>query len=228
MKKLATVLTVLALVAAAQAGVVLSEDFESGQAGYGINGTNGWSGASEFEYSTVTIDSGQSAGWSTGGWVAISKGFSYTPGVGESYVLTAVLYAPGTSGEYADLRICNSSDPANTMQGVAIGYGSMDFGVINGTTIKVTQPTSATDVMFVLDGDTSAFYYKAHGAADWISAGGFTSLGWSIAAYDQIVMNGHGSYAGNIDTILLEAVPEPATMSLLTLGGLGVLIRRKR
>jgi hypothetical protein len=53
-------------------------------------------------------------------------------------------------------------------------------------------------------------------------------LGWSASAYDTISFSGHGGYDGGIDSIQLEVLPEPATMSLLGVGALGILIRRKK
>ncbi|MBN1943889.1 MAG: PEP-CTERM sorting domain-containing protein [Phycisphaerae bacterium] len=234
MRKLMTVWMVLALVASAQAGTtVLSEDFEGAAPGTSINGYNGWTATSNMVISSGVIDSGQSASWSGGGvtWdTGAGQAFSYTPTAEEYYILTATLYSPTTSGTDAELHFRNGSNPETQLQGVTICYGDMQFGLLNtSAVIHVTpQPTIPTDVMMIFEGNTSDYYYRANGTTEWTHAGGFTGLGWSIDAYDEVFFMGHGGYAGGIDTIHLEVAPEPATMSLLAFGGLGVLFRRKR
>ncbi len=209
--------------------VILQEDFEGALPGTTVDGYNGWSGFDPIVISGTALDSGQSADWSGGSdsWATrVTKGFTHTPVAGEIYTLTATLLSPQSSVTDAELHIRSSADPENQMQGVSICYGDMQFGVMNSSNvIKITpQPTTATDVKFVLQGDSSDFYYKAHGDSTWISAGGFTSLGWSISAYDQITISGHGGYAGGIDSILLTAnVPEPSAVCLLVMGAFGML-----
>ena len=73
MKKLASVLMVLALVASAQASVILSEDFEGATAGTSINGYNGWSGTDNILISSNVVASGQSAGWSGGDQLLLAE-----------------------------------------------------------------------------------------------------------------------------------------------------------
>ncbi len=232
MKILTSVLMVLVMVTASQAGIILSEDFEGAASGSPVNGYNGWSGAGNIVISASTIDQGNSADWSSDAiaWPRVTKLFSHTPGTGEIYTLTATLLSPTTSGTDSELYIRNTSDPDAQMQGVAICYGDMQFGVLNtANVVKILpQPTAATDVKLVLQGNSSEFYYRTHGAADWTYAGGFSSLGWSIAAYNEIAFSGHGGYAGGLDTIVLATIPEPAVLSLLATGGLLALRHRKQ
>lgn len=228
MKIFLSVLTVLALTAApALAETVLLQENFDGTVGSSVADGVNWTGPTSIVRSSDLLDSGNSATWADGStaWPAIVHAFANVPNATDIYTLTATLYSPTTGGTDAELHIRSSSDPVNTLQGVSICYGSMDFGVINQSTIKIKpQPTAATDVKLVLQGTTSDYYYRAHGATDWIHAGQKTGLGWSIAAYDQIAICGHGGNAGGIDSILLTtSVPEPATMVLLSTSIFGLL-----
>jgi hypothetical protein len=225
MKKLASVLLVLALVSATQAGIILSEDFEGGTVGNPVAGWNGWSGDSNVLISDNVIDSGKSAAWGSGSpdWPGVYKGFSYSPGAGEQYVLTAVLNAPASTSDYGHLTIRNSDGSVHIH--AMLGYGELIFqSNSEGNQVRVTQ-ASTMDVRLVLDGAEVDCFYRTHGATEWSSAGSLSSS--ALSNFNYVVVIGHAGYAGGVDSVVLEAVPEPATMGLLAMGGLGVLIRRK-
>lgn len=231
MKCLVSVFVVLGLLAPLYGeSVILYEDFEGAPAGTPLN-TLGWSGYDNIVISDAVIDSGQSADWawadSSSEWPSVTKNFAYAPAAGDSYTLTATVYAPGTGGEYADVRIANSADPTAVMQGMLCGYDEMVFGIINTTdTIKIKpQPTIATDLKMVLHGDSTECFYRAHGAAEWIAAGEMTGLGWSLSTFDQVVIYGHGGKSGGVDSVRLTVtpVPEPSAIMMIAAGIFGLL-----
>ena len=97
--------------------------------------------------------------------------------------------------------------------------------VFHATYVPVTTE-QRVNVKMVFTGNTSDFWYKSHGAADWIHMGGYDNLTWDASVYDEILFSGHSGFSGGIDSIVLEVIPEPATLSLLGTGGLFLLRRR--
>lgn len=233
MKTFVSVLVVLALTAASSLAetVLLQEDF-NGTVGTSVaDGVSGWAGAAGIVRSSDTLDVGNSASWAGGSaaWLSVDKTFTHTSVAGETYTLTATLYAPGTGGEDAEIHIRNSSDPYNQGLGAAIAYGSLNFALPNVENYFVIrpQPTAATDVKLVMQGTTADFFYRTHKSSDpdpWTHAGQKTGLGWSCSVYDEVHIGAHGGYAGGIDSILLtSSVPEPTSCALLASGLIGLL-----
>jgi hypothetical protein len=232
MKTVVTVFVVVCLVVSSPLfadTILLQEDFEGGVADTKIDGHNGWSGDANVMFDATVIDQGQSAGCDGASptWPGAQKAFSHTIAAGESYVLTGTLLAQGTTGQYADLRLNNST--ANTFVQFALGYGDLLLG--NGEIdIRAPRPQATTpiDVKGVFGDNTVAGYYRAHGDSTWLSMGTLalpTGSGYALAGYDQVAIHFHGGYPGEIDTIQLTAtaVPEPTSFALLTAGILGLL-----
>ncbi len=71
---------------------------------------------------------------------------------------------------------------------------------------------SGQTVLLDVDGDQST------GSSYKIVSAGTNTMGWDFAAQND----GEGAHS------VIAIVPEPATMSLLAIGGLGALLKRKR
>jgi hypothetical protein len=241
MRILTGLLMVLVMVAAVQADtVLLSEDFDGTGASSGstINGYNGWSGDDSMVFCDTVIDSGLSAGATDSvSWPNVAKGFSNTPSAGDSYTLTAVLYIPQTRA-YASVEM-DMSGVMPLYAGLGAGsspvlefgfYPNEDWsGLIKFKTYAVSVDTAYDIKLDVTDGNADC-YFRDHGATEWTSVGSLTDEAIVLADFNRIKVSNRGDdyTGGRTDTILLTAVPEPATMSLLAMGGLGVLLRRKR
>ncbi|MCP4378344.1 MAG: PEP-CTERM sorting domain-containing protein [bacterium] len=95
---------------------------------------------------------------------------------------------------------------------VAGGAGTFDGGVVLDT-IEYSTALTATTAF-----NTVNLSLDASGAV-----GGNTQL-WLV--FEQDISGGQAQLM--IDNVEASAIPEPATMSLLALGGLGILARRRR
>ena len=179
------------------------------------------------------------------GTFGTSAGSLATVNSGNLNVGTALAVGKFASGT---LTINGGSVKANTM---AVGFGAAGVGtnsfvnllgggleLVAGTltfnTVGSTL-TIANDATLTLGGDrTTAIAGFAGGNLLW--ATGSSLLGGSYGTGDQTFDNGAGSYLHSffdsgaaktyvwVDTV---AVPEPAAMSLVLLGGLGLLVGRR-
>jgi probable HAF family extracellular repeat protein len=113
----------------------------------------------------------------------------------------------------------------------SIGYGINNAGVVVGA-VGSAEPN--------WDAIQAAKTYGEH-AVMWAADGTATdlndlidpALGWTLLRATEISENsryitGTGLIGGQEHAFLLDLVPEPATLSLLGVGGLGLVIRRKR
>ena len=167
-------------------------------------------------------------------WGNALKSFSHAPTAGETYTLTATLYASSTTSSFASIVIANAadfgSDSSELNIRAALGwYSGISFRQGDGTVVpqikfNPTNPTDPMDVKMVLQNDRSDFYYRQNGTATWTSAGGFATT-LPLSTFNEVVIAGAGGgYPGWIDSIsLTSAVPEPTTITLLVTGVVALL-----
>jgi hypothetical protein len=240
----------VAVVSPAYAGFLLQENFDEPGAGNPgtalVNAGSGWTGSAVPYLSNFSsIDSGNCLEWRANGgsgWQNVAHSFSDTPSAGDTYTLTATLFANNTAGSNASLYLADSSSEHQYV-GVAIGYGSIDGGANRyfkwengeGAAITATPSTwdygNGIDVKIVLTDSLQDFYYRANGTTTWTSAGSLTTS-LPLSTYKAVTMDVNPGYTGAIDSIALStsAVPEPSAIVLLITGLIGLLtyVWRKR
>ena len=215
MKAVASIVIVFAMFSPLRAELVLSEDFEGAGPGTAVNGYNGWSGDDGILISDNTIDQGQSAeaGVKVGdNWaVEVYKSFSYDLGSDQRYVLSATLYAPAPSNEYAQLSVIKEPGSDEDAVLLMLGYGDLicsyeNAGMANYQELRVSYPGEIWDVKAEIAEGQTDFYYRAHGEPDWVSIGSIDAGVPSL--YQYVNVKGHNGYFGGIDTVVLEAADD--------------------
>jgi len=98
-----------------------------------------------------------------------------------------------------------------------------------GTTNWLPANTMTGDTVGITLGGTKVYVSPSYVSGNALS-GGATWLGNSFATLGITKGTYTMTYNGGTDSVVLqvEAVPEPATMTLLVLGGIATLIRRRR
>ena len=184
----------------------VQDGFEGGDPGSSVTTLPGWTGDASILISNSTISQGQSACWmggATPAWPAAYKGFYHQPGVGDVYTLTATLYAPNTTGAYAQLSLSNSANRTKAVKAV-LGYNTLYFYVLGtptgGFVLTHPQRTVPIDIKMAISGTNADFHYRNHGTSEWIS-GGSIPHGNALSTYNEIGIAGHGNHPGGIDSI---------------------------
>ncbi len=197
---------VLALAPLANANIITNGDFELGDGG-AANDANptGWI------EDTNTYGQYNGANHTTSGTWCFHPGDNY--GFGGAYQdLTTV------NGATYDVSVWfQSYDTKTAKLGVVIANVGTDTITIDGT----TQDTGTR-----YDNSNVAYNGTHTTDANWLEVTfQFTAL--STTTRFGIYNTDHGR-ATNVDDASVTVVPEPATMTLLALGGLGALARRRR
>lgn len=243
MKRLLAMGIAIAIAQPAMATLIVDEDFEgyvdtaAMQANWGATGLG-------------TLDNGfgnpgQSAahpGGTVNSWGG--SAFSLVPAAGDEVVLTADIYDDGTSAnERATVGLRNGATPLfemghynGTTEHYHVRVLSM-YGADNWVPLSAGLKTSSGQpagwnryqAIFSATSLTVTIDLGADGSID----GTFVSAGApSATPFVDLRFGGPSnlSSAGggiSVDNIRLETIPEPATLSLLALGGMSVLRRRR-
>ena len=243
MKKLLVLVFCLGLATAANAGVIYEDTFE-GLATDPLNGATTSGGGGTWSANTIAMADGTIA---SGAGMAL---LPFDPVANQVYTLSLDLTDVGANGNWISLgfardpliapgtsrtsdRFTNDPEGIATMiyrdkaddtadisvwGGLRTGNAIADTGVwAAGThTLKIILDTT---------GDGSSFTADFQIDGSTITAGA-QPVPLAVADINYAAFGAAGNVSGSIDNFSL--VPEPATMSLLALGGLGALVRRRR
>ncbi len=229
MKHSALVLVVLALVGSAQAGMV--ENFESYELGLFQGQSSSWSGVG-------------------GGWAVVDYNGDKVLYIGNDVTDSAILYTPeqfsaagegytvmmtmhiisAWAGEYTGF-VCDAESGMQTFRRfMPSGNGTLMSS--GGATINGTSPLVIAQPVYW------RMYRQDDQVTIWNSLTPIDATNPGTIALQGTVNSLAGGYVGLYgcfptlydDVVIMEGnyIPEPATLSLLGMGGLGVLARRKR
>jgi hypothetical protein len=212
-KLVLSTLVLCGLVSLASATVVQTNDSVAGtQTGFAVSATD-------------LINSGQSSlgseshnhGATWGSWGSLNDGVN----------------APGVANDKYDFV-----DHVYTLD---TSVNTLGYTVTSIQTIAAWNDSRAKQNFYVgykLVGDSTQYWVGGYTlySNDEATGGDYTtritltdSSGIIVAGVQELLFKtGRYSYFTELDVIGSATIPEPATMSLLTLGGLGVLIRRKK
>lgn len=134
------------------------------------------------------------------------------------------LEARGDAGKLA------GTDPGLDWYHVVNGSVDSDGGVAATYLTDPAWGPSGTGVVmharFTTDGSETRLYESSDGT-NWTQIGRTLDFGLGSIDNVRLYLNPVG-YWGGMDDVKVQVVPEPATMALLGIGGLGLLVRRKR
>ncbi len=168
----------------------------------------------------------------TGGYGALASTGTITPHDGTWVLHAGASYGDG--GYFQDVTTTNGTKYELTFYGV--GWPKDNGTATQYGLVQVGDPgTDAGDDNSLDDSvdnelvDATFAVARYATVADWTKLTyQFTATGTTTRIALRNVAAGYKENAVNLDSVSLVVVPEPATMSLLALGGLGVLARRRR
>ncbi len=236
MKKTLTILAVLAMAAPVFGAPLFSENFD-----YATSGE-----ISSLDGSPWLLDSSRDSDWVVD---AATGKATVGPGEGHQYqvrgafdevkaILTFDLTYGGGCG-YDSNYFARFIKGVSSVQAAGIGIAShgtdlggefIEIGLTGGTTVKQASGFklySGQTATLSLGSDSDTGIYSLWIDKDTSLAPDLTDTGAAdeVTGVNMFAYGPQGTMT--IDNMVVE-VPEPATMSLLALGGLGVLIRRRR
>ena len=258
MKRILTILALVALLAgSAQASVLMEESFDYPVGA--LSGNDDWSGgtgtvtAGSLTYTGVVSVGNQSAGTRTGDAKIGTYGNALFTTAGTYYIAYLINYDPGDNKPFIAGRDGSGTWLAHMQMGLygsgyrleVQGAGNTQDNYLNtGDAVTganlflcrwTNEGTAANDeILAMMNPDLS-------GATDWATLWASTSLHMSVtsqnitvAAVDTWMQNGGAGGPTDewrIATTTEEAltgIPEPATMLVLACGGILSLLRRRR
>jgi hypothetical protein len=161
----------------------------------------------------------------------VQKGFSYTPGSGEAYVLTGTLYI-AKANQYSTVELVEGG-AMPFYAGVGGGPSTVQFGYYSDPDYNNLTDISGSytvgtivDVKAVLTDGNADCYVRTHGESAWNLVGSVMDAGIVIADFDGVKVSNKakdGYIGGLTDSIQLTCVPEPSSMVLAFAGLVGLL-----
>lgn len=179
------------------------------------------------------------------GWIADGSAWHATGGVGDSgyYSGTRSTYHPWVgidlgAGEVNIPALLGSSEldvsiDAKSISGTTAGYAWEIYGIGVSTAWKydfqMVPPTEWTNYRLIIDTTMTDAEAQAAGWARSAGSGSFADV-WQSARWllftQAAAANSSGTITFGVDN--LRVVPEPATLSLLATGVVGLVLRRRR
>jgi hypothetical protein len=225
----AMMLMMLAMPVVASGTILFQENFDGVGAGTGLDSL-GWTNGA-WTVSANTIDSGNSA--TVGGGGNTEHAIGHTLGAGEHFQIDVVHYGPGGAAYFGAVNAAGNRifwNHFNAWAGGAIEFQSeappgvtneqqFDFGLQEPRTTRLEIFETTAKLSFDPDG-----------------GGGFINMfelqpgrEFGLGDLDKIQLFSTSASPGAAfwDSIVVQVIPEPASMGLLAMGALAMLRRRR-